>query len=111
MALHRLLNDARRGRDAAVVEVDDRPVGSERLLDLEPEALVGGGGERLAGALAGRDQFRERRRRIEADGGERRQGGGRRQGDLGEELAAGARCRGTLRDRCDRHGGPPTGRC
>ncbi len=38
---HRFLDDAWRGRDAAVVEVDESAVDGERLLDLAPEVFVG----------------------------------------------------------------------
>ena len=42
IAPHRVLHDARAGTDAAVIEIDQRTVNSERMLNLEPEVFVSG---------------------------------------------------------------------
>src|SRR5207247_307152 len=46
IALQRLVDDARAGAGIAVVEVDERAVERERLLDFAPIAFVGGNLER-----------------------------------------------------------------
>ena len=53
VAPHRLLHHARARAHAAVVQVDERAVEGERLLDLEPEVFVAGDvGERATGHAA-----------------------------------------------------------
>ena len=65
IALQRLVDDARARAAAAVVEIDDRAVERERLLDLAPVGLVGGDarGRLRRDAPAGRAACARARRR------------------------------------------------
>jgi hypothetical protein len=83
VALHRLVHCARTGADTTVVQVDQRAVEGERLLDLPPEILVG------------RHVFRgasgDGLRRVGHAGGDVRTGHGHEGGGAGgalQELAA-----------------------